>query len=212
MKQEKSVYDFPLRELYELEPKEFSELTGGLKDLTELNSDFKEKMSDMTPEVLSKHRCQCKEEFLITKETKRRKPYKRSEPRPLLYLDSDESIVKTFQLRYEKRLSSIAKLVLNSFQKKYIYYAIDDILYSFQSNPSERDNLLAILYSPVLSLQNNFSISFFDIWIDEIYINEISKVNKFLNNNASNFEQCSYITIKLLYKTRMPVKKPDSLW
>ena len=77
------------------------------------------------------------------------------------------------------------KIVLNSFQKKYIYYAIDDILYSFQSNPNERDNLLAILYSPVLSLQNNFSINFFDIWIDEIYINEVSKVNKFLNNDSS---------------------------
>ena len=57
---------------------------------------------------------------------------------------------KTFQIKYDKKLSSVAKLILNSFQKKYIYYAIDDILYSFQSNPSERDNLLAILYSPVL--------------------------------------------------------------
>jgi hypothetical protein len=72
------------------------------------------------------------------------------------------------------------KIILNSFQNKYIYYAIDDILYLFKSNPIERDNLLAILYSPVLSLQNNFSINFFDIWIHEIYINEISKVNKFL--------------------------------
>ena len=67
---------------------------------------------------------------------------------------------KTFQIRYEKKLSSVAKLILNSFQKKYIYYAIDDILYSFQSNSTERENLLAILYSPVLSLQNNFSIDF----------------------------------------------------
>ena len=52
---------------------------------------------------------------------------------------------KPFKSRYEKKLSSVAKLILNSFHKKYIYYAIDDILYSFQSNPSERDNLLAIL-------------------------------------------------------------------
>jgi hypothetical protein len=80
----------------------------------------------------------------------------------------------------KKKLSSIAKFILNSFQNKYIYYAIDDILYLLKSNPIERDNLLAILYSPVLSLQNNFSVNFFDIWIREIYINEISKVNKFL--------------------------------
>jgi hypothetical protein len=103
---------------------------------------------------------------------------------------------KNFSNKYEKKLSSIAKLILNSFQNKYIYYAIDDILYSFQSNPIERDNLLAILYSPILSLQNNFSVNFFDIWIDEIYINEISKVNKFLKNDSSNFEQFSYITIQ----------------
>ena len=134
----------------------------------------------------------------------------RSEGKPLRY--PNEGLVKTFQIKYEKKLSPIAKLVLNSFQNKYIYYAIDDILYSFKSNPSERDNLLAILYSPVLSLQNNFSINFFDIWIHEIYINEVSKLNKFLTNESSNFEQLNYITIKLLYKTSIPSKKPDSLW
>ncbi len=119
---------------------------------------------------------------------------------------------KTFQIRYEKKLSSVAKLILNSFQKKYIYYAIDDILYSFQSNSTERENLLAILYSPVLSLQNNFSIDFFKIWIDEIYIQEISKVNKFLKNNSSNSQQYSYITIKLFYEMPKLPKKQDFLW
>jgi hypothetical protein len=81
-----------------------------------------------------------------------------------------------------------------------------------QSNPIERDNLLAIIYSPILSLQNNFSINFFDIWIHEIYINEVSKVNKFLNHDSSNFEPFSYITIKLFYKMRLPIKKQDPLW
>ena len=125
----------------------------------------------------------------------------------------DESTLsRTFQIKYDKKLSSVAKLLLNSFQRKYLYYAIDDILYSFQSNPNERDNLLAILYSPVLSLQNNFSIDFFDIWIDEIYIQEISKINKFLKINSSNFQQYNYITIKFLYKTPILPKKPDLLW
>jgi hypothetical protein len=63
--------------------------------------------------------------------------------------------------------------------KKYLYYAIDDILYLLKANPIERDNLLAILYSPIISLQNNLSINFFDIWINEIYINETPKINKF---------------------------------
>ena len=139
----------------------------------------------------------------------------RREGKPLPYLKSTDKVIpisKTFQIKYKRELSSVAKLVLNSFQNKYIYYAIDDILYSFKSNPTERDNLLAILYSPILSLQNNFSINFFDIWIDKIYINEISKVNKFLKNDSSNFEQFSYITIKFVYKTRVPTKKQDSLW
>ena len=153
-----------------------------------------------------KHRCTCKS----SQKPKKSKP--REESPGFQYPELGESKLKTFQLRYEKKLSSIAKLVLNSFQKKYIYYAIDDILDSFQSNPNERDNLLAILYSPVLSLQNNFSINFFDIWIDEIYINEVTKVNKFLTNDSSNLEQYSYITIKLLYKSGIPFKKPDPLW
>jgi hypothetical protein len=159
--------------------------------------------------ILYKARCRCNEEFSVTK---KRKPNKRSKGKLLQYPKPNEIGSKTFQIRYEKKLSSVARFILNSFQNKYIYYAIDDILYSFKSNPSERDNLLAILYSPVLSLQNNFSINFFNIWIDEIYINEVSKINKFLNTDSSNSEQHSYITIKLFYKTRVPLKKPDSLW
>jgi hypothetical protein len=161
--------------------------------------------------ILYKNRCRCNEKISITK---KRSSNSISEGKPLQYPDpeSDEIISKTFQIKYDKKLSPIAKLVLNSFHNKYIYYAIDDILYSFKSTPHERENLLAILYSPVLSLHNNFSINFFDIWIHEIYINEVSKVNKFLNNDSLNFEQFSYITIKLFYKTSLPIKKQDSLW
>ena len=156
--------------------------------------------------ILYETKCRCNEKLLINR--KKRKP--RSRIRALEYPKSNES--KTFQIKYKKKLSTVAKLILNSFRNKYLYYAIDDILYSFQSNTTERDNLLAILYSPILSLQNNFSINFFDIWIDEIYINEVSKVNRFLQTNSSNLEQFSYITIKLFYKTKLPTKKQDSLW
>lgn len=159
--------------------------------------------------ILYESRCRCNEKFSITK---KRNFINRSEGKPLEYPEPNEITSKTFEIRYDKKLSTIAKLVLNTFQNKFIYYAIDDILYSFKSNPIERDNLLAILYSPVLSLQNNLSINFFDIWIHEIYINEVSKVNKFLNKDSSNLQQFSYITIKLLYKTRIPIKKVDSLW
>ena len=165
--------------------------------------------------ILYQARCRCKEESSITKKRKSKKKRQVQDSffkskKNFYPIDWNES--KTFQIRYEKKLSSIAKCVFNSFQKKYLFDAIYDILDSFQSNPIERDNLLAILYSPVLSLQNNFSINFFDIWIDEIYINEVLKVNKFLKNDSSNFEQSSYITIKLLYIPAKPPKKSYSLW
>ena len=77
---------------------------------------------------------------------------------------------------------------------------------------TELNNLLSIIYSPILYLQNNFSIDFFDIWFGDIYINQQSKVNKFLAKNNSNSEQFSYITIKFFYTTKLPVKKPEPLW
>jgi len=157
--------------------------------------------------ILYESRCRCKEEISITP---KRKLSARSEGKPLQY--PNEMMSKTFQIRYDKKLSSLAKFILNSFKNKYIYYAIDDILYLLKSNPVERENILGLLYSPVLSLHNNLCINFFDIWIQEVYINETSKVNKFLNKEYQNLEQFTYITIKFLYKTRVPVKKADSLW
>ena len=172
--------------------------------------------------------CKCKERVSITKErkvNKRVEPFQYPARNPIpnpdevdeekiekFLEDVENRIVKTFQIKYERKLSSIANLLLNSFQNKYLYYAIDDILYLLKSNPVERDNLLGILYSPVLSLQNNLSINFFEIWIDEIYINEIPKVNKFLTNNGQNFEPFCYITIKLLYTPTKPIKQKESLW
>lgn len=159
--------------------------------------------------ILYESRCRCNKEFSITK---KRNLSTRSEGKPLQYPKSNEINSKIFKIKYEKKLSSIAKLVLNTFRNKYIYYAIDDILYLFKSNPLERDNLLSILYSPVLSLQNNFSINFLDIWIHEIYIHENLKVNKFFKNDSYNLEQFNYITIKFLYKIPGSIKKMDSLW
>lgn len=159
--------------------------------------------------ILYENRCKCNEEFSIIK---KRKIKTRSEGKPLQYPKSSEIISKTFQMRYKKNLSITAKCILNNFQNKYIYYAIDDILYSLKSEPFERDNLLAVLYSPILSLQNNFSVNFFDIWIREVYINEISKNNKFLEKNSTTLKQFNYITITFFYKTRVPVKKQGSLW
>jgi hypothetical protein len=160
-------------------------------------------------QVLYQNRCRCNEEFLISK---KRKTTTWSEGKPLQYPKTSEITSKTFRIKYEKKLSSMEKTILNSFQNKYIYYAIDDILYLLKSNPTEQDNLLTILYSSILSLQNNFSVNFFDIWIQEVYIEEISKLNKFLRKDSHILKQFSYITIKFFYKTRVPIKKQESLW
>jgi hypothetical protein len=119
---------------------------------------------------------------------------------------------KTFYVKSKKPLSTVDKIILNNFEKKYLYHAIDDVLYSLKPKPIERDNLLAILYSPVLALQNNFSIDFFDIWIDEISINKVFKNNKFLAHCTSTIEPFSYITIKLVYNKKRLPKKTESFW
>jgi hypothetical protein len=159
--------------------------------------------------VLYENRCKCNEEFSIIK---KRKSITRSEGKPLQYLNSNEVTSKIFQIKYEQRLSITAKLILNSLHNKYIYYAIDDILYLLKSDPIERENILTILYSSILSLQNNFSVNFFDIWIGDIYIDEAKKLNKFLQNDSKNLEHFSYITIKFFYKPRIVTKKQESLW
>jgi hypothetical protein len=159
--------------------------------------------------ILYENRCKCNEEFSIIK---KRKLKTRSEGKPLQYPESNEITSKTFQLQYQKHLSPTAKFLFNNFQNKYIYYAIDDILYALKSNPVEQKNLLAVLYSPILSLQNNFSVNFFDIWIREVYIDEISKSNRFLTDDTKALKKVNSITIKFFYKTRIPVKKQESLW
>ena len=159
--------------------------------------------------ILYENRCRCNEEISVTK---KRKVLTRSEGKPLQYPKSNEITSKTFQIQYQNKFSLTSKLILNSFQNKYIYYAIDDILYTLKSSPLERDNLLAVLYSPILSLQNNFSVNFFDIWIRQVYIEEVSKPNKFLNDNFETSDQITNITIQFFYKTKTPVKKQESLW
>jgi hypothetical protein len=75
----------------------------------------------------------------------------------------------------------------------------DDISYLLKSNPIERDFLLQALYSIVISLQNNLSINFFDMWVYEVYINKVSRHNKFMNEKSQNLEADEYITIKIAY-------------
>jgi hypothetical protein len=93
---------------------------------------------------------------------------------------------------------------LQSVQFKHFYYARDDIFYLLNSNPIERDFLLQALYSIVISLQNDLSINFFDMWIYEIYINKVSAKNKFMSHKLKSKE---YITIKLAYGSNRSQEK-----
>lgn len=163
-------------------------------------------------QILFENRCKCNEEISVIK---KRKSTSRSEGKPLQYPKSSEIKCKTFQIKYDGQLSLIAKFILNSFQNKYIYYGIDDILYQFGLDSNEYETLLAILYSPVISLQNNYSVNFFDIWVSEIYIEESSKRNKFFTKKdyeSQTLTQFTYITVKFFYKTKVPTKKQESLW
>lgn len=156
-------------------------------------------------------RCKCNEKTSSLVQ-KRKKSLTRKSVRPATYPNSQDTLVQTFRVKYEKELSHITKCLLNNFQNKSFYDALDDILYSLKSNSDQQDILLAILYSPILSLHNNQLINFFDIWIDEIYIYEPLKINKFLIDQPNYFETVSFITIKLSYVTKKPSKEKESLW
>ena len=159
--------------------------------------------------ILFENRCKCNEEISVIK---KRKSTSRSEGKPLQYPKSSEIKWKIFQIKYDGKLSLMAKFILNSFRNKYIYYCIDDILYQCKLDSNEYEALLAILYSSVISLQNNYSVNFFDIWVNEIYIEEDSKPNKFLTTGSQSLSQVTYIMVKFFYKTKVPTKKQESLW
>jgi hypothetical protein len=69
-------------------------------------------------QILYENRCKCNEEFSITKNENQLLEAKK----PLQYPKSNEITSKTFQIKYEKLSST--KFILNSFQNKYIYYAM----------------------------------------------------------------------------------------
>lgn len=120
--------------------------------------------------------------------------------------------IKTFKVKYENNLSPLAKIILKSFRFKFYYYVIDDLLYFLKSNPEERNNLLKILHSTVIYLQNNLFINFFDIYVYDININEVSKINRFVNQQSKQVKTFNYITIKLAYQLKPIAKKLETNW
>ena len=120
--------------------------------------------------------------------------------------------IKTFNVKCNHELSSFAKVILQSFKFKLYYYIVDDLLYLLKSNPEERDYLLQILHSSVIFLQNNLYVNFFDIYIYDISISEISKFNRFVNEQSKSFNVSNTITIKLAYQVKPVTKKLETTW
>ena len=120
--------------------------------------------------------------------------------------------IKTFNVKCDNKLSPLAKTILQSFKYKLYYYVIDDLLYLLKSNPDERDYLLQILNSSVIFLQNNLYVNFFDIYIYDITINEVSKFNRFVNKQSNSFKVSNIITIKLAYQIKPVQKKLETIW
>jgi sensor histidine kinase YesM len=117
--------------------------------------------------------------------------------------------IKTFTVKSANQISPLAKTILQSFKLKLYYYVVEDLFYFLKSNPFERNYLLEILDSTVIFLHNNLYVNFFDIYIYEITISELPKINRFIEKKSKNL---NYITIKLAYQVKPVSKKLETNW
>ena len=117
--------------------------------------------------------------------------------------------IQTFSIDYNRKISISGKKILQSFKFKPYYYVIDDILYLLKFNPNECEYLLQILHSTVISLQNNFNVNYFDIYVYEIQIAEqitnIDKQNKLFRN-------LNRIIIRLAYQFKSIEETIETTW
>ena len=120
--------------------------------------------------------------------------------------------IKTFNIKYEKKLSPLAKTIIQSLKFKLYYYVVEDLLYLLKTNQTEANQLLQILHSTVIYLQNNLHVNFFDIYVYEISITEKQNMNKFIQNSSDYFESLNYLTIKLAYQIKPVSKKLELVW
>ena len=120
--------------------------------------------------------------------------------------------IRTFNIKCDKKLSPLTKILIKSFKFKLYYYVIDDLLYLLKSNQEERDYLLKTLHSTVIFLQNSLHINYFDIYVYDISINKVPRFNRFINQKSEQFQVSNNITIKLAYQVKPVAKKLETTW
>ena len=120
--------------------------------------------------------------------------------------------LRTFTIKCNRKISKRAKILLQNIKLKVYYYVIDDILYFLKSDTDESEYLVQVLNSTAIFLQNNFCVNFFDIYIYDIQVNDISKFNRFTNNPNESFKSSNNIIIKLAYQVKPIEKMFDTTW
>ena len=120
--------------------------------------------------------------------------------------------IRTFNIKCDKKLSPLTKILIKSFKFKLYYYVIDDLLDLLKSNQEERDYLLKTLHSTVIFLQNSLHINYFDIYVYDISINKVPRFNRFINQKSEQFQVSNNITIKLAYQVKPVAKKLETTW
>ena len=121
-------------------------------------------------------------------------------------------ISQTFNIKCEKKLSTRAKQLLQTWRNKPFYCANEDILYVFKINSIEREFLLQVLHSMAIFLQNATCSSFFDISIYNVIITEQSNFDQLNKQKLEDIRLFDSLTFTLHCHVASPPKKQDIPW
>ena len=116
----------------------------------------------------------------------------------------------TITAKYNSTLSLNVLNTLKNIRKRSFYKAVE--ILSYLSDNLERDYILQILYSATTYIENNYSANLLKVWINDIRIKEVKKLNKFFDktNDDSNCE--IFIIVNLGFEYKDILIKKQSLW
>merc|ERR1712021_245061 len=166
---------------------------------------------------MGERQCKCMEESSIYNRQKDRKKESKND----VYLQNENAVGDWVSLSLDnKSFTDLERIQMN--EKLKLPYEGRQLFtrwtHSYPNLNEIKSKTFYIKYDQELSVVNKIMLNnfqnkyFYHVWIDEIYIHQESKTNKFLAKNIPNLEPFSYITIKFLYTTKLPVKKPEPLW